>query len=151
MDNDAVWTDTDDHIIIDYGDGYWYGWQSAASYSSAEILLNQMLTEHPPYQFDWVDISSTYDGELRPYAESLGYDCEQRQTTDSVNGVTRYYLYFTKEQVRATVVPKPASGIYSVFVGKVDENNGTTRVAQGASANDYKTLTEIKAVLQSAS
>lgn len=101
-------------------------------------------------EFDWVNLASTYESDLRPYAESLGFECEYRTATDIVNGGTRWYMYFTKGDIRVSVIPKPASGYYSVRMGRPDDNN-QTRIETGPQMVNYQTLGEVKEVLKNAS
>lgn len=101
--------------------------------------------------FDWVDIATTYDGILRPYAESLGFGCEYGQATDVVNGGTFYFLYFTKGEVRITVAPQPASDCYTYMVGKPDDSVAQSRIEESASIQSCTSSRTIKDVLKSAS
>ena len=112
------------------------------------VIIEDPIIPAAPGEFDWVDISTTYEGILRPYAES-DFECEYRVTTGTIHSEDYYYFYFTKDQTRIAVSPIPASNCYGVIVGKPDDSNGMTRIEAGASVTRYTTTEQIKAVLLS--
>ena len=148
MNDIGLWIDG--YIAIEYYDGVR---SSSDVYTSCDKALDSLknIMEQPIATyllFDWVDISTTYDGILRSYAESLGYHCTYSTATDTVNGGISYYMYFTKDQVRVTVTPLPASYHYNVRVGEPDDSTGTSRIKSGTPINSYGTVEQVKSVLQ---
>lgn len=95
--------------------------------------------------FDWVSLEVTYNNNLRPYAESLGFDCEY-SSAGSILGDTEYWLYFTKNDIRVGVFPLPASECFNYWIGKPDDSvrilriEGDVELLHCTSTHDIKTV-----------